>query len=65
MWGDFYGEIFLIKGHLLLMAEFKANFKKSNRFLIYYILFGQRFYVSDCRMDVPTVEELVCKWKVN
>lgn len=56
MWTNFYTEIFLIKGHLLLMAEFKANFKKSNRFLIYYILFCKRFSVSDFRTKVPILK---------
>lgn len=56
MWTNFYTEVFLIKGHLLLMAEFKVNFKKSNRFLIYYILFYKRFSVSDFRMKVPILK---------
>lgn len=56
MWTNFYRETFLRKGHCLLMAEFKANFKNSNRFLIYYILFCKRFSASDFRMKVPIVK---------
>lgn len=43
MWSNFYRQTFLIKGHLFLMAEFKANFKNPIDFSFITFCFVKDF----------------------